>query len=72
MRRIVFAALSFAVTPTIASAVYYPTRKAGLWELTMTMAAGRTMTMSQCTDPSIDKDMIANANPSMQQACTRS
>ena len=72
MRRPGLVALLFVVTPTIASAVDYPTRKAGLWELTMTMTTGRTMTMSQCTDPSIDKDMIANANPSKQQACTRS
>src|SRR6201999_3871119 len=28
--------------------------------------------MSQCTDPSIDKDMIANASPNMQQVCTKS
>ncbi len=73
MRRIVFVALAFAVAPDVAGAVDYPTRKAGLWELTMTMAAaGRTMTMSQCTDPSTDKDLITNASPNMQQACTRS
>jgi hypothetical protein len=72
MRRTVLAAFALFMVPTVASAVDYPIRKAGLWELTMTMTSGRTMTMSQCTDPSIDKDMIANANPSMQQACTRS
>jgi hypothetical protein len=72
MRRTAVAALAFLVMPSIASAVDYPTRKAGLWELTMTMTSGRTMTMSQCTDPSIDKDMIANASPNVQQACTRS
>ena len=72
MRRTALVALAFAIAPTVAGAVDYPTRKAGLWELTMTMTSGRTMTMSQCTDPSIDKDLIANANPSMQQACTRS
>jgi hypothetical protein len=72
MRRIALVALAFLIVPAVAGAVDYPTRKAGLWELTMTMTSGRTMTMSQCTDPSIDKDMIANANPSMQQACTRS
>ena len=71
MRRTVLVALAFACAPTLAGAVDYPVRKAGLWELTMTMTAGRTMTMSQCTDPSIDKDMIANASPNMQQACTR-
>ena len=72
MRRTALAAFAFLIVPAVASAVDYPTRKAGLWELTMTMTSGRTMAMSQCTDPSIDKDMIANANPSMQQACTRS
>src|SRR5215813_7087460 len=72
MRRTVLAAFALFMVPTVASAVDYPIRKAGLWELTMTMTSGRTMTMSQCTDPSIDKDMIANANPSMQQVCTRS
>jgi len=72
MRRTVFVALALVVVPGVACAVDYPTRKAGLWELTMTMAANRTMTMSQCTDPSTDKDMITNANPGLQQACTRS
>jgi hypothetical protein len=71
MRRTVLVAFAFVIAPTLASAVDYPTRKAGLWELTMTMTSGRTMTMSQCTDPSIDKDMIASANPDMQQTCTR-
>ena len=60
-----------SVGPTAAHAVDYPTRKAGLWELTMTMAAGRTMTMSQCTDATTDKDMIASGNPSTQQTCAR-
>ncbi len=72
MHRSGLVALLFVVTPTIASAVDYPTRKAGLWEMTMTMATGRTMTMTQCTDPSVDKDMITNANPSAQEVCTRS
>lgn len=76
MRRLLLVAFAFVIVvglaPTLAGAVDYPTRKAGLWELTMTMTSGRTMTMSHCTDPSIDKDMIANANPSTQQACTRS
>jgi hypothetical protein len=77
MRPITLAALALAASvtalaPTIASAVDYPTRKAGLWEMTMTMTSGRSMTMQQCTDPSVDKDMIANASPNMQQICTRS
>jgi len=72
MRRIALAVLALTMAPTIAGAVDYPTRKAGSWELTMTMTSGRSMTMQQCTDPSVDKDMIANANPSMQQLCTRS
>ncbi len=72
MHRMGLVGLAFALASTTAGAVDYPTRKAGLWELTMTPTSGRTMTMSQCTDPSIDKDMIANANPSMQQICTRS
>jgi hypothetical protein len=79
MRRLILVAfalaivfcLAFSLAPTRAGAVDYPTRKAGLWELTMTMSVGRTVTMSQCTDPAVDKDMIANANPNMQQMCTR-
>ena len=71
MRRTILVALALAFVPTLASAVEYPTRKAGMWELTMTMTSGRSITMSQCTDPSIDKDMIANASPNMQQVCTR-
>ncbi len=43
MRRTIIVALAFAFVPTLASAVEYPVRKAGLWELTMTMTSGRTM-----------------------------
>ena len=73
MRRAAFAMLLVVTAlPDVAAAVDYPTRKPGLWELTMTMTSGRTMTTSQCTDESTDKDMITSAGPSMQQSCKRS
>ena len=59
-----------ALVPGAARAVDYPSRKPGLWELTMTMGSGRTMTSEQCTDQTTDKDMIMSAGPA-QQACKR-
>lgn len=48
-----------------------PIRKAGLWEIIMTMSGGRTMTMSQCTDEETDRLMMTFSNPMTQSACSR-
>jgi len=71
MARTALAALVVAMVPGVAAAVEYPTRKAGLWEMTMSIGSGRTMTISQCTDAATDKDLITNSGASVQQVCTR-
>jgi len=71
MGRTALAAFIVVMVPAAAGAVDYPTRKAGLWELTMSLVAGQTMTMSQCTDAATDKDLITNSGASGQQACTK-
>ncbi|RTL48362.1 MAG: DUF3617 family protein [Bradyrhizobiaceae bacterium] len=48
-----------------------PTRKAGLWEITMVMAGTQIppRTVQHCTDPSIDKEMGATFDPMAKQMC---
>jgi len=69
--RLALAAFVVVTLPSTAVAVDYPTRKTGLWEITMSLGSDRTMTMSQCTDEATDKDLITNSGASMQQVCTR-
>ena len=65
------AALACPMMLTPADAVDIPTRKTGLWEISMDMGSGRTMTMSQCTDATTDKDMSTMASPVGQDTCSR-
>ncbi|MBB5049839.1 hypothetical protein HNR60_004623 [Rhodopseudomonas rhenobacensis] len=54
-------------------AVELPTRKAGLWELSM-LPAGETtpnMTMQHCTDESTDKQMSSSFSPMAKSACSK-
>jgi hypothetical protein len=44
-----------------AAAADFPTRKAGLWEMTTT-SNGRAMLVKQCIDAATDQAMQANAN----------
>jgi hypothetical protein len=62
--------LAAAAAPA-AIALDLPTRKPGLWEMTMTTSAGQTTTMSQCTDAAIDREMATMTNPMMQQMCSK-
>jgi hypothetical protein len=66
-RSLAAALLTTAAFVTAAAAVELPVRKAGLWETRMIMSTGRTMTMSQCTDASTDKDMVTLSNPAAQE-----
>jgi hypothetical protein len=58
---------------TSAAAVDLPPRKSGLWELTMTFAAGRLPphVMKQCVDPESDRLMNQNFGAANGQACSR-
>jgi hypothetical protein len=56
-----------------AHAVDLPTRKAGLWELTMDFHDSRLphQTMRQCTDAASDRLMNMNFGGSNEQACSK-
>jgi Protein of unknown function (DUF3617) len=72
MRRIGAAVLILAgVTP--AGAADIPTRKAGLWELRMTMDSlgGAGMTFQQCIDAETDQMMMSSAGPLAQDVCPK-
>ena len=56
-----------------AGAVDMPLRKAGLWELKMTMASGQlpTITMQQCTDETTDQQMSTMAGGNATGTCSK-
>jgi hypothetical protein len=53
-----------------AAAADFPTRKAGLWEMTTT-SNGRTMLVKQCIDAATDQAMQANASSAPQRSCSK-
>jgi len=63
--------LTLALGPALA--LDLPTRKAGLWELTMTFEGRNTppQVMKQCTDASTDKLMNLNFGGSNEMACSK-
>jgi hypothetical protein len=71
----VVAAALFTALPARAEgpAVELPTRKAGLWELSMLPAGEKTpnMTMQHCTDETTDKQMSTSFSPMAKQACSK-
>jgi len=71
MRHLVLFAGLLIAAP--ASAVDLPTRKAGLWELTMDFHNTRLphQTMRQCTDADSDRLMNLNFAGSNEQACSK-
>jgi len=70
-RQFILVAVVALVTP--ANALDLPTRKAGLWELTMDFHNTRLphQTMKQCTDANSDKLMNMNFAGSNEQACSK-
>ncbi|MDR3466705.1 MAG: DUF3617 family protein [Xanthobacteraceae bacterium] len=60
-----------AAAPAIASAEDLPTRKPGLWELRMTTGPLPAMTMQQCTDEAIDRQMSTMFGPLQKEMCAR-
>ena len=69
-RVIVIAVLALAVP---ARALALPTRKAGLWEMTMYFHNARLpqRTMKQCTDAASDRLMNMNFGGANEQACSK-
>ncbi len=62
-----------AFLPCNAFALDLPIRKPGLWEIKMVTSGSPLpeMTMQQCTNEAIDKDMINMASPIAKQICSR-
>ena len=60
----------FAVSVISASAADLPMRKAGLWEIT-TSVASHSIKMQQCTDANTDQAMQAHAGSAPQGDCSK-
>ncbi|MBI3701917.1 MAG: DUF3617 family protein [Afipia sp.] len=56
-----------------AGPVEIPTRKAGLWEVTITRSGGRipSQTVQHCTDATTDKDMGGTFAPMAKDMCSK-
>jgi len=66
--------LLFAIAAaTGAQADELPLRKAGLWEMKVETAGSPMpkITMQQCTDESVDKELNNNASPMLKQICSK-
>lgn len=73
MRRMGAAALVLLAGAMPAMAADIPPRKAGLWELKVTMqnAGGAGMTFQQCLDAETDQLTMSSAGPLAQDACPK-
>jgi Protein of unknown function (DUF3617) len=73
MRRFGAAALVLLAGAMPAVAADIPPRKAGLWELKMSMqnAGGASMTFQQCLDAATDQMTMSSAGPLAQEACPK-
>jgi Protein of unknown function (DUF3617) len=73
MRRYGAAALVLLAGAMPAVAADIPARKAGLWELKVSMqnAAGASMTFQQCLDAATDQMTMSSAGPLAQEACPK-
>ena len=62
-----------AMLPHAAHAVDLPIRKAGLWEIKMTVAGAQSpaTTMQHCTDESTDKEMASGLGPVSKDMCSK-
>jgi hypothetical protein len=63
------------VPVSIAQAAELPLRKAGLWEMkiatTGASASVPAMTIQQCTNEAVDKELSSNALPIAKQSCSK-
>jgi hypothetical protein len=68
-----FACLLALLPALEAGAVEMPVRKAGLWEMKMLRNGSQTpdVTMQQCTDETIDKEMNTTFSPMAKDACSK-
>jgi heme O synthase-like polyprenyltransferase len=73
MRRIGATALLLVAGAMPAISADIPPRKAGLWELKVTMEhiGGAGMTFQQCLDAETDQMMMSSAGPLAQEACPK-
>lgn len=61
----------FVIAASPASAVEFPPRKAGLWEVKTTTPDGHSFAMRQCVDAQTDQAMQANADAMSKKACSK-
>jgi Protein of unknown function (DUF3617) len=62
-----------ALVATGAIADELPLRKPGLWEMKIVKVGSQlpALTTQQCTDPSVDKDMVNTVSPIAKQICSK-
>jgi hypothetical protein len=68
-----FAAASFLVLISLTSslAADFPTRKAGLWQVSTTTANGRAISVQQCVDAQTDQAMQSRFASTPQRSCSK-
>ncbi len=71
--RLIAATVVVTMLPHAASAVDLPIRKAGLWEIRMTVAGVQTppTAMQHCTDETTDKEMASGLGPMSADMCSK-
>jgi hypothetical protein len=64
---------ALALLTTGAAADDLPLRKPGLWEMKIVKVGSQlpALTTQQCTDPSVDKEMINTVSPIAKQICSK-
>ena len=64
---------ALALLTTVAVADELPLRKPGLWEMKIVKVGSQlpALTTQQCTDPTVDKDMVNTVSPIAKQICSK-
>jgi hypothetical protein len=67
---LVFLLVLMCAAPALA-APDFPTRKAGLWQITTNTPSGQAITMKECVDAQTDQAMQAHFASSPQRSCSK-
>jgi hypothetical protein len=71
MRKLVAASGLLLIGAATATAAELPVRKAGLWQIMMSVAGRGGQSIEQCVDAATDQMLQSNAGPFAQGACTK-
>ena len=71
MRKLVAASGLALIGAATATAAELPTRKAGLWQITMSLGGIGGQSIEQCVDAATDQMLQSNAGPFAQGACAK-